>query len=54
MSVRAPSLRLTVGTADDFAFVEQVLQQAGGRSARVPLSGIIRAAERVQGRSRVA
>lgn len=54
MSVRAPSLRLTVGTADDFAFVELVLQQAGGRSARVPLSGIIRAAERVQGRSQVA
>jgi spore coat polysaccharide biosynthesis protein SpsF len=54
VNVRAPYLRLTVDTADDFAFMEQVLQQAGGRSARVPLSGIIRAAERVQGRRQVA
>ena len=52
--LRAPELRLTVDTADDFAFMEQVLQQAGGRSARVPLSGIIRAAERVLDRRRVA
>ena len=52
--VRAPYLRLTVDTSEDFAFMEQVLQQAGGRSARVPLAGIIRAAERVQGRWQVA
>ena len=52
--VRAQNLRLTVDTAEDFAFMEQVLQLAGGRSARVPLSGIIRAAERVQDRRRVA
>ena len=52
--VRAPYLRLTVDTGEDFAFMEQVLQQAGGRSARVPLAGIIRAAERVQSRRQVA
>lgn len=52
--VRAPHLRLTVDTPGDFAFVEQVLQQAGGRSTRVPLSGIIRAADRVLGRGEVA
>jgi spore coat polysaccharide biosynthesis protein SpsF len=54
LHVRAQNLRLTVDTAEDFAFMEQVLQLAGGRSARVPLSGIIRAAERVQSRRRVA
>ena len=54
LHVRAQNLRLTVDTAEDFAFMEQVLQLAGGRSARVPLSGIIRAAERVQDRRRVA
>jgi len=52
--VRAPYLRLTVDTPEDLAFMDQVLQQAGGRSTRVPLSGIIRAAERVQGRRQVA
>jgi spore coat polysaccharide biosynthesis protein SpsF len=54
LHVRAQNLRLTVDTAEDFAFMEQVLQLAGGRSARVPLSGIIRAAGRVQNPRRVA
>jgi spore coat polysaccharide biosynthesis protein SpsF len=52
--LRAPELRLTVDTAADLAFMEQVLLQAGGRAAGVPLAGIIRAAQRVTGRKEVA
>ena len=54
VAVTAPQLRLTVDTPADFAFMDQVLLQAGGRSMRVPLQGIIRAALRVDGRKEVA
>ena len=54
VAVTAPHLRLTVDTPADLAFMDQVLLQAGGRSVRVPLTGIIRAASRVDGRKEVA
>jgi spore coat polysaccharide biosynthesis protein SpsF len=53
-ALRAPSLRLTVDTADDLAFMDAVLRQAGGSATRVPLAGIVRAAWRVGGRREVA
>jgi spore coat polysaccharide biosynthesis protein SpsF len=52
--LRAPELRLTVDTAEDFAFLEAVLTQAGGQSVGVPLCGIIRAARRVEARREAA
>jgi spore coat polysaccharide biosynthesis protein SpsF len=52
--LRAPSLRLTVDTPEDLAFMESVLRQAGGSATRVPLAGIMRAAWRVSGRREVA
>lgn len=54
MALHAPELRLTVDTPDDFTFMERVLTQAGGRSVGVPLSGIIRAARRVEARREAA
>lgn len=52
--LRAPSLRLTIDTPDDLAFMDTVLRQAGSTATRVPLSGIMRAAWRVSGRKEVA
>jgi spore coat polysaccharide biosynthesis protein SpsF len=52
--LRAPSMRLTVDTPEDLAFMDTVLRQAGGSATRVPLSGIMRAAWRVSGRQEVA
>jgi spore coat polysaccharide biosynthesis protein SpsF len=52
--LRAPSLRLTVDTPEDLAFMESVLRQAGGSATCVPLAGIMRAAWRVAGRKEVA
>jgi spore coat polysaccharide biosynthesis protein SpsF len=53
-ALRAPSMRLTVDTAEDLAFMEAVLRQAGSTATRVPLAGIMRAAWRVSGHKEVA
>jgi spore coat polysaccharide biosynthesis protein SpsF len=49
-----PDLRLTIDTPEDLAYMEDVLRQAGGSATRVPLQGIIRAADRVRERREVA
>jgi spore coat polysaccharide biosynthesis protein SpsF (cytidylyltransferase family) len=54
VTIRRPDLRLTVDTPEDLNFMNDVLLRAGGASARVPLHGIIRAADRVLGRKDVA
>ena len=49
-----PDLRLTIDTPEDLAYMDAVLRRAGGTATRVPLQGIIRAADCVAREREVA
>jgi spore coat polysaccharide biosynthesis protein SpsF len=53
-AVRRPDLRFTVDTAEEFAWMTAVLTQAGATAGTVPLTWIIRAADRLLGSREVA
>jgi spore coat polysaccharide biosynthesis protein SpsF len=53
-AVRRPDLRFTVDTAEDFVWMTAVFTQAGAAAGTVPLTGIIRAADRLIGVREVA